>query len=245
MSFEDYLANLPLLHSWDGGKTWSTGGFSRDLLETLYRFLRDKLPEGPVILETGAGNSTIMFLYLSPARLVSIAPDPPLFERIRGFCQGSGMSDVAIEAHADGSQWVLPRLAAENRGSDAFLDFALIDGCHGWPTAFLDLEYANFMLRKGGYLMIDDVQLHSLKEMARLLAEHPAYVLELDLGKALVFRKRSVQRHLGEWNQQPYIARRTARYARSPDPYALHGPRVAFVMKRLLRRLLFRVRARP
>jgi len=60
----------------------------------------------------------------------------------------------------------LPQLAANSRRFDPFLDFALIDGCHGWPTCLVDLEYANTMLKAGGYLLIDDTQLHSVKEMA-------------------------------------------------------------------------------
>jgi predicted O-methyltransferase YrrM len=125
-------------------------------------------------------------LFLQPARLISIAPDAQLFELIRGFCQKNGIADTAIEAHTDGSQWVLPRLAAENRTSDPILDLVLIDGCHGWPTLFVDLEYTNSMLRQGGYLMIDDVNLYVEKEMARLLSEHAAFSLALDLGKSLV-----------------------------------------------------------
>jgi hypothetical protein len=81
----------------------------------------------------------------------------------------------AIEAHIDGSHWVLPRLAADNRTSDPILDFVLIDGCHGWPTSFVDLEYTNYMRRQGGYLMIDDVNLYAEKELARLLSDHPKH----------------------------------------------------------------------
>jgi len=81
----------------------------------------------------------------------------------------------------------LPRLAADNRASDPILDFVLIDGCHCWPTSFVDLEYTNNMLRQGGYLMIDDLNLYAEKELARLLSEHPAFSLALDLEKSLVF----------------------------------------------------------
>jgi hypothetical protein len=55
------------------------------------------------------------------------------------------------------------------------LSFWLIDGAHNWPTAFVGFCYINcyinFMLCQGGYLMIDDVQLHSAEELARLLVE--------------------------------------------------------------------------
>jgi predicted O-methyltransferase YrrM len=243
MTLEEYLQDLPLLHIWEKGKTLSTGGFDAQLLRKLFNFLASKLPPRPMLLETGAGNSTITMLFLEPTKIMSIAPDAELFQRIRAFCAKHQIADTAIEAHIDGSQWVLPTLAASNRQSEPYLDFALIDGCHGWPTAFTDLEYVNVMLREGGYLMIDDVQLHAEKEIARLLAEHKAFSLELDLGKSLVFRKILPDRFLGEWVDQPYIVRRTNEYGKWSNPYSLQevppangGPLRA--VARRLRRLM-------
>ena len=230
MLFEEFLQNIPLIHSWDG-VYWHTGGFYREHLEKLYSFLCDQLPEGSVVLETGAGNSTITMMFLRPARLISIAPDPTIFERIHSFCQENDISNSMLEKYIDGSEWVLPRLAAENRAHAPILDFALIDGCHGWPTAFVDLEYINSMLRQGGFLMIDDVNLHAEKEMVRLLSEHPAFALALDLGKSLVFRKQTTARHLGEWTDQPYVVRRTNEYALLRNPFALSDPRALHLAK--------------
>ena len=42
------------------------------------------------------------------------------------------------------------------------------------------------MLCQGGYLMIDDVQPHSVEELARLLVEEPDFEPALDLGKSLI-----------------------------------------------------------
>jgi predicted O-methyltransferase YrrM len=242
MLFEEYLQDIPLVHVWQGGKLVTAGGFTPADLRTLYNFLRERLPPHPVLLETGAGNTTITMLFLRPARLISIALEASLFERIREFCRKNDISDAALEAHIDGSQWVLPRLAAEIRSSDAILDFALIDGCHGWPTSFVDLEYANSMLRQGGHLLIDDMQLHGQKEMARLLSEHPAFSLALDLGKSLVFRKQTAERHLGEWIAEPYIVRRTNEYARWPNPVDLHDPSVTASTAHSMKRFMTRIR---
>ena len=125
----------------------------------------------------------------------------------------------------------MPRLAADNRASDPILDFVLIDGCHCWPTSFVDLEYTNSMLRENGYLMVDDVHLHAEKEMARFLSEHAAFTLALDLGKSLVFRKMSADRHFGGWYEQPYIVRRTREYARLPRSFSLRDPPVLHLTK--------------
>jgi hypothetical protein len=243
MLFKEYLRDIPLLHTWDDGETWTTGGFDRSSLSGLHHFLQDNLRSDPVFLETGAGNSTITMLFLRPARLLSIAPEAKLFQRIRNFCHKHSISDDPLEVYIDGSQWVLPRLAEANRAADPSLDFALIDGCHGWPTAFVDLEYTNSMLRKGGYLLIDDVQLHAEKEIARLLSEHPAFSIALDLGKSLVFRKNTDDRHLGEWSQQPYIVRRTKEYKQFANPFALDQS-IQYRSASWIRRFPHRVRNR-
>lgn len=221
MDFQKYLSNVPLLHTWDGGATWNTGGFQADQLETVYLFLKEKFAVPPQLLETGAGNSTICFLFLPPRRLVSIAPDPELFGRIRSYCHQESIPTVALEAHIDRSEWVLPRMAQELWKESPCFDFALIDGCHNWPMVFVDFFYANYMLRTGGYIMIDDVQLHSVKELARMLSEQPDFQLELDLGKALIFRRVSNARILGEWTEVPYIVRKSSEYGQMSNPSAL------------------------
>jgi len=220
MDIKAYLRNLPKLHSWDGGKTWRTGGLQRKQLEPLFLFLKNNLPPRPNLIETGAGNSTIMMLFLKPARLTSIAPEWDLFQRIRAFCKENSLSDSPLDVHVARSELILPKLA-EKPEFDSTIDFALIDGCHGWPTAMVDLNYMLSMLRVGGFLMIDDVQLHSAKEMARLLYEQPGFNIEMDLGKALVFQKTTAERSLGEWSQQPYIKRLSEEYARAKNPYVL------------------------
>ena len=69
--------------------------------------------------------------------------------------------------------------------------------------------------------MIDDVQLHSVKELARLLYEQPGFTLALDLGKSLVFQRTSPDPLLGEWSTEPYIVRKTNEYAAGGAPFSL------------------------
>lgn len=219
-SFDAYLANIPLLHSWDGGVTWNTGGFQAEHLLSLQRFLKSRLPASPRILETGAGNSTITFLFLSPSKLVSIAPEQSLYERIVRYCEANDVSADSLEAHVARSEWVLPKLCDGVTDEKRF-DFILIDGGHNWPMVFVDFFYCNYLLKPGGFLMIDDVQLHSVKELARLLTEQPGFTLALDLGKSLVFQRTSPDPFLGEWSTEPYIVRKTNEYAASGSPFSL------------------------
>jgi hypothetical protein len=174
------------------------------------------------MLETGAGNSTIALMHLNPRRLVSIAPDRELFERIRQYCANTRIDVSALEAHVERSEWVLPQMALAAKSSGPLFDFALIDGCHNWPMVFVDFMFVNHMLKPGGYLMIDDLQLHSVKELARLLSEQPEFEPALDLGKSMIFRRKSeAGQVLGEWVAVPYIVRKSQEYASSANPFAL------------------------
>lgn len=218
-SYADFLNDLPALHSWDGGKNWNTGGFERCHLEPLERFLREHLPADAEMLETGAGCSTIAMLLMRPKRLISIEPDPQLSDRILEFCDARNIERSALEVCAEKSEWYLPLLAATNRDRP-FLDFALIDGAHSWPYTFIDLFYSSAMLKVGGFLMIDDLELHSIKEMARLLDKQPGVSMALDLGKARVYRRAVGSEIFGEWADQPYIVSRSQEYAHWNNPFA-------------------------
>jgi hypothetical protein len=66
-------------------------------------------------------------------------------------------------------------------------DFGLIDGCHGMTTCFLDLEYMHRLIKAEGMLMIDDIHLHSCREMAKLLLEQPEYSLVNGFGQSIDF----------------------------------------------------------
>jgi hypothetical protein len=83
--------------------------------------------------------------------------------------------------------------------------------------------------------------------MARLLVEHPAFALDLDLGKSLIFKKLADARDLGEWVNQPYVVRRSNDYARHPNAYTLqdfHEPQWPKMVYWLGRRLPQGVRQR-
>jgi glycosyltransferase involved in cell wall biosynthesis len=203
MAFEEYLKDIPLLHSWDGGITWNTGGFEASSLQKLYS-LASKQPK-PVIIETGAGNSTIAFLYANPGKLISITPEQGLIARIREYCQKQNLNTEKFVPYLDISEIRLPKLLEENIRAD----LVLIDGGHGWPTVFVDFCYLNAMLKDQGLLILDDVELYSVAELRNLILGDPGFELTADLGKTLVFKKTTSEKFLPEWNKQNYIVNRT------------------------------------
>lgn len=218
-SFQQYLADLPLLHSWDQGKTWNTGGFGAKQLECFHR-LAGGATGGFSIIETGAGNSTLTFLHARPRKLIAIAPAEALFGRIHAYCRENKLDETPLHVVVDRSEMVLPRIAREEIDAGRRYDVGLLDGGHGWPTVFVDFCYLNMMLRKGGILWIDDVQLHSVKELARLLTRQPGFRLIEDLGKVLAFEKLTEEPLLPDFGAQPYILEKSGQYEQSENRFA-------------------------
>ncbi len=218
MDFAQYILNIPLLHSWDGGNTWNSGGFEKFHLKAFYSLINEISNPDITILETGAGNSTLTFLLSNPGKLISIAKDGIIFERIFQFIKDNKINDKPLKAIVERSEWALPELAQ----SGLSIDLALIDGGHNWPTVFVDFCYIYYMLNVNGYLIIDDVHLHSIKELARLLyADKKRFDLKSDLGKALVFQKITEEKYLPEWPDEPYIKEQTDIYLSSSEPNTL------------------------
>lgn len=70
----------------------------------------------------------------------------------------AGVREI-VEFHEDESQIVLPRLLSEGRA----FDLAFIDGNHRFEAVFLDLIYAGRLVREGGVVVVDDVQLPAIR----------------------------------------------------------------------------------
>jgi len=79
---------------------------------------------------------------------------------------GAGMRTIAaaglehmVEQVHEESQLALPRFAAEGRS----FDLALIDGDHRFEGVFLDLCFADRLVRPGGVVLVDDLWMPSIR----------------------------------------------------------------------------------
>jgi predicted O-methyltransferase YrrM len=156
------------------------------------------------ILETGSGNSSIFFLLNAPSELYSIDPSPEIFARIKDYCRQSNIDLTNFTPVTERSEEFLPEFA---RNHAKHFDFILIDGDHGWPNVMVDFCYCLKMLAPDALLMIDDIQLHSVRELANLLLEQPEFDAVLKLDKAIVFRRIGNMDTMPGWGLQPYIER--------------------------------------
>jgi len=203
---EIFLSDVPNLHSWDEGLTWNTGGFTRLELEYFISLIRN-IGSQAVIGETGAGASTIAFLLAQPKKIISIAPDEELFSRIQGYCDAHEIDMSSLDKHVCRSEEALPQISLERMKSKAFFDLVLIDGNHGWPTVFVDFCYFYRSLRVGGLLVVDDLNLFSVKELVRLLTDDPEFRFVNQIHKTIVFENTSDRAYMPDFEAH-YITRR-------------------------------------
>jgi predicted O-methyltransferase YrrM len=219
------LHEMPKMHFWNGD--WQHGGLSSQLLEELYNLAFSSGNNPPqCILETGAGLSTLVFLAGNPGKLITIAPDNDLMLRIKEQAHRFNLDESNHDVHIRYSEDALPMLSVSD---EQYLDLALIDGGHGYPTVFVDFCYINKILKKNGLLALDDIQLHAVRELYKLLKYQPDYVLYRDLGKMAVFKKITDIRLFPDFGGQPYLAEK-------PDtPYSFRSfiKRYLFLRKRI------------
>ncbi len=63
----------------------------------------------------------------------------------------------------------------------------------------------NKALKQGGYLAVDDIQLHSARQLYLLLKQQPGFEISADLGKLIVFKKTADIRFLPDFLNQPFV----------------------------------------
>jgi predicted O-methyltransferase YrrM len=77
-----------------------------------------------------------------------------------------------FELLEEGSEFVLPRLAAARSGT---FDLVFIDGFHTFDHTLLDCFYATRLLRVGGYLVLDDTDMQSVGRVLDYVQNYPCY----------------------------------------------------------------------
>lgn len=194
---EAFLTDLPKLHIWDGKA--QVGGLNPVIGHRLINELSGIA--SPTILETGAGASTLLFLQLEPEEVITIAPDEALRDRMLAAAAERAIATERLRFICERSEIALPPMAADGQQLDA----ALIDGAHGWPAVFVDFCYINQMLRQGGVLFVDDIQLYSVAQLHLLLRHQDDFELLSIDSKMATFRKVTARKFLPEWRAEPFI----------------------------------------
>jgi len=184
----------PLFHA-SGRRSWAIS--TRALA-----FIANHIPPGSRTLETGAGLSTSFFAaqgYEHTA--ITVSADEP--ERIKAYCRDHAIDDSRVRYVVQPSDVALPVLQTEP------LDFFLIDGGHGFPMPQIDWYYGAKLLKLGGIVGIDDVELYSVRLLTDFLRHEDAWEHLATIGAKTSFYRLVKPFKYKEWDDQSYIRRKS------------------------------------
>jgi hypothetical protein len=183
--------------------------------------------------ETGSGKTTLLLSHLSGRhtvfakegdnRSISVVRESPL------------LNAAGVEFVEGATQRTLPRHVFPER-----LQFALIDGPHGYP--FPDLEYYFLYphLEEGGLLLVDDVHIATIGRMVDILKEDAMFDLVEVVGTTAFLRRTAAPVFDPEgdgWWLQDYNTRRMPRAPLSKAIRSVLSRRAKQPFKRVVRRL--------
>lgn len=135
-------------------------------LRPIYNFVREKKFENTLEVGLAIGGSACHILAATNGRHVAMDP----FQRVT--YKNSGLKNVnkfefrnKFEFHNEYSDIVFPKLLKADRK----FDFIFIDGDHKFDFALIDFFYSDFLLKEGGYLLIDDAWMPSVKRVTEFI----------------------------------------------------------------------------
>lgn len=191
MELKQLIQENPSFHVWSDGKPANFG-----VSNSVVQAIQNKVKPGSVTLETGSGKSTFAFL-LKGCNHTSIAPDLGEGERIKQYCLANGLQ-INFTFIADSSANVLPNLIQ----SIPALDFVFIDGAHRYPFAEIDYHFTEQKLKVGGYMVVDDVHMPSVRQLFRFLRKEKNWKLDEMVGNTAFFIKISKEVLINDWQNQ-------------------------------------------
>jgi len=169
-------------------------GIGADVL----RFVASEVNAETRSLETGAGCSTLVFA-VQRARHTAITPSLEEIRRIRDYATKNEIHLDSVTFVAEPSDQHLPRCSTEG------LDIVLLDGKHAFPWPILDWFFTAHRLKRGGLLLLDDVQLRSVAVLAEFLSADPGWKRVRDFsGKTILFQKTRERVLDVAWHMQPW-----------------------------------------
>jgi hypothetical protein len=90
------------------------------------------------------------------------------------------------------------------------------------------------MLKNGGFLLLDDIELHSVAELYRFISYDTVnFRLRANLGKLQIFQKITDQRQLDEWHLHPYIESMSWRAGRPLHYYTKFVIYAKYIMRKV------------
>jgi hypothetical protein len=175
-----------------------------------YDFIGECLSPDARTLETGCGVSTVLFALWAGSHTCVVHAERQA-QLCRLYLDERGIAHQHVRFEVGASEEVLPALALEE------LDLVLVDGGHGFPTPILDWYYGAGHLRAGGVVVLDDVQLPSVRlGLMDFLDADPRWEPVRHTPKWAAFRRLSSGSLREDWTQQDFLG--------APTPARRGGP---------------------
>jgi hypothetical protein len=164
---------------------------------------------------------------------LAIVPFQNEVNAIIEYCVEHQIQSDSLDFDVRPSEVALPTLASSHDG----LDLVFIDGCHGFPMPIIDWFYGAALLRRGGVVIFDDVQLPQVRSLIEtFIGRDHRWERLAATGKWMAFRRLSEGPLVeGELSQQffPKTPRAPLRRAKDAVPLSvrtavwksLHGNR--------------------
>jgi predicted O-methyltransferase YrrM len=132
-------------------------------------------------IETGSGSSTLLFSNLSNDHLVFTIGGATSLEKVRK----SELLNREVVTFIEGpSQQTLPRYNFHQE-----FDAALIDGPHGYPFPDLEYYYIYPRLKPGAVLIVDDINITSIRNMYKVIKADDMFMLLEVVGTTAFFQR--------------------------------------------------------
>jgi predicted O-methyltransferase YrrM len=175
------------------------GDFSMAVSPEVLSWIADRVTGGMTTLETGSGYTTVLFAALAGHHYSCTASDREA-GKIADYLKQMGISKDQVTFVLGSTDRTLPTLKLDSK-----VDFAYVDGCHGYPFPALDWHYIDKLLKVGGVIGMDNAELRPVREHCEFLHENGAYELVAEVWEGYFVRfYRKLMDQDREWIDQPY-----------------------------------------
>jgi len=153
------------------GYVMSPGDVSLAVPPLILRWIGNHVRDDMITIETGAGHTTVLLAALAQHHYCCTY-QPGEEKKIRAYMNKLGIRDDKVTFAIGSTAQTLPRLQL-----GSVVDFAYIDGCHGYPFPALDWHYIDQWVKVGGMVGMDNVELRPVRDHCEFLEENGSYRL--------------------------------------------------------------------
>jgi Methyltransferase domain len=188
------FADPPRVHA-----VWGAEGGVYSTADDCYAYLAQHVEPGSRTLETGCGVSTALFT-LWGAEHTCVVPNDHEEEVFRAWAAERDVDLGRVRFEIGLSDRVLPALEPTE------LDVVFVDGGHGFPASIIDWYYAAGRLRDGGVVVLDDIQLASVRlGLFEFLDADPRWEPVAKTWKWAAVARRGSGPLAEDWDAQPFL----------------------------------------